>query len=128
MYGTSDRIGHRTIQRKSPSSEENLYVRKKTRKSSEENCIGYELHQHKERRPKLPASQSEFQESKKSIIRQLEGEEVPCKHLAFMATPVKRSKVTTMNDQSSEDSRDFDVTSESESEQEDSEAESNSSN
>ena len=41
MYGTSDRIGHRTIQRKSPSSEENLYVRKKTRKVSEENCIGY---------------------------------------------------------------------------------------
>ena len=41
MYGTSDRIEHRTIQRKSPSSEENLYVRKKTRKVSEENCIGY---------------------------------------------------------------------------------------
>ena len=41
MYGTSDRIGHRTIERKSPSSEENLNVRKKTRKGSEEKCIGY---------------------------------------------------------------------------------------
>ena len=46
MYGTSDRIGHRTIERKSPSSEENLYVRKKTRKGSEENCIGYEKYEH----------------------------------------------------------------------------------
>ena len=86
-----------------------------------------ELHQHKERRPKLPVSPLKFQELEKSIISRLEGEEVPCKHLAFMATPVKRSKATTMNDQSSEDSMDFDVTSESESEQEDSEAESNSS-
>ena len=49
--------------------------------------------------------------------------------MAFMATLVKRSKVPTMNDdQSSEDSRDFDVTFKSESELEDSEAESNSSN
>ena len=40
-YATSDRTGHRTIQRKSPSSEEKLYVRKKTCKVSEENCIGY---------------------------------------------------------------------------------------
>ena len=88
-----------------------------------------ELHQHKEQRPKLPASQLEFQELKKSIISQLEGEDEPCKHMAFMATPVKRSKVPNMNDdQSSEDSRDFDVTSKSESELEDSEAESNSSN
>ena len=48
-----------------------------------------ELHQHKEQRPKLPASQLEFQELKKSIISQLEGEDEPCKHMAFMATPVK---------------------------------------
>jgi hypothetical protein len=63
--------------------------------------------------------------SRKAQDEYFASKEASCKNMAFMATPVKRSKATTMNHDSFEDSRDFDAISESESEY--SEAESNSS-
>ena len=93
-----------------------------------------ELRKHREQCPELPISQLTVQELKESITNNLECDdqeetctlkEASCKHMALMAISVKQS---TMNYQSSQDSRDFDVTSESESELEDSEAESHSSN
>jgi hypothetical protein len=65
--------------------------------------------------------------SRKAQDEYFASKEASCKNMAFMATPVKRSKATTMNHVSFEDSRDFDAISESESESEYSEAESNSS-
>jgi hypothetical protein len=59
--------------------------------------------------------------SRKAQDEYFASKEASCKNMAFMATPVKRSKGTTMNHDSFEDSTDFDAISESESE--DSEAE-----
>ena len=54
--------------------------------------------------------------SRKAQEETFASKEAACKHMAFMTTPIKQPKGTTMDYASLEDPRDFDATSESESE------------